>query len=476
MADETEKKPVIPTKKHVARLERERQQTRLIIYVFTGILVGVILLLAYGFLDINYLQLQKPVAKVGDAKILVKDFEARVRIQRQQLLINYNMNLQYQQVFGIDATSQLQQIQNYLDTPAVLGQAVLDQMINEELIRQEAAKRGITISSEELDKFIQAQFGYFANGTYTPTVTPTQFSTPEAPAEAFTIVTKTPVVTATLEVPTLAPTSTLAPVDATTGTPAAEVTVEPTQTATLAPTETATPTAGPTSTALPTATPYTYEGFQGQYNNTLQSFTKLGLTEESYRKFVENQLLRDKLKAEVTKDIASTDDQVWARHILVADEALALTIIEKLKAGEDFAVLAQEYSTDTSNKDKGGDLSWFGKGAMVPEFETAAFALEKPGDFTLTPVKSQFGYHIIQLIAKQKRPLDPTAYQTAVDNAFNDFVTKLRDQYTVETYDVWQTRVPTEPNFITMATDAADSSIKTATADAANQPTKTPKP
>lgn len=474
MADESGKKPVTHTKKHIARLERERQQTRMVIYIFIGIVIGVILLLAYGFLDINYIQLQKPVAKVGDAKILVKDFETRVRIQRQQLLINYNMNMQYQQVFGIDASSQLQQIQNYLDAPVVLGQAVLDQMIDEELIRQEAAKRGITVSPEELDKFIQTEFGYFANGTFTPTVTPTEFSTPEPPAEAFNIVTITPVVTATLEA-TLTSTATVASVDATTGTPAVESTVESTQTptATSAPTEAATPTAGPTSTALPTATPYTLEGFQGQYANALEGFTKFGMTEAGYRQFVENQLLHDKLKAAVTSDVPSTEEQVWARHILVADETLALAIVEKLKAGEDFATLAKENSTDTSSAPNGGDLGWFGKGAMVPEFETAAFALEKPGDFTLTPVKSQFGYHIIQLIAKQNRPLDPTAHQKAVDSAFNDFVTKLRDQYTIETYDVWQTRVPTEPNFVSMATDAADSANKTATADA--KATATPK-
>ena len=75
--------------------------------------------------------------------------------------------------------------------------------------------------------------------------------------------------------------------------------------------------------------------------------------------------------------------------------------------------LAQEFSQDTGSAVNGGDLGWFGTGAMVPEFETAAFALEKTGDYTTTPVQSQFGYHIIQLIAKQERPLSADQYETA---------------------------------------------------------------
>jgi peptidyl-prolyl cis-trans isomerase C len=116
----------------------------------------------------------------------------------------------------------------------------------------------------------------------------------------------------------------------------------------------------------------------------------------------------------------------------------------------------------------GGDLGWFGKGAMVAEFETAAFALENPGDFTLQPVQSQFGYHIIQLIAKQDRPLTSSQFEQARSTFFADWLATVREDYTIETYDeFWIQRVPTEPNFITMATEAADAANTQNAEDAA---------
>ena len=183
---------------------------------------------------------------------------------------------------------------------------------------------------------------------------------------------------------------------------------------------------------------------------------KLGLKEKDYLALFDLQILQTKLQEAITADVPHTEKQVWARHILVADEATALTVIEKLKNGEDFAALAKEFSQDTGSAANGGDLGWFGTGAMVPEFETAAFALEKSGDYTLAPVKSQFGYHIIQLIAKQDRPLTADQYSAAKNKAFQDWLTAAREEYGVEIFDIWKEHVPTEPNFITMATESAN--------------------
>ena len=111
----------------------------------------------------------------------------------------------------------------------------------------------------------------------------------------------------------------------------------------------------------------------------------------------------------------STPAQARASHILFKTEgkdenavrAQAEDVLKKAQAGADFAELAKQYSEDDSNKDKGGDLDYFGKGRMVPEFEAAAFGM-KNGEIS-NLVKTSFGFHIIKMVDNQAevvRPLD----------------------------------------------------------------------
>jgi foldase protein PrsA len=91
-------------------------------------------------------------------------------------------------------------------------------------------------------------------------------------------------------------------------------------------------------------------------------------------------------------------EQVHARHILVTSETEAMDVLVKLRAGENFATLAQEYSQDRASKDQGGDLGFFPRGIMPTEIEQVAFALN-PGQVSGI-VKSDFGYHIIEVVEK----------------------------------------------------------------------------
>lgn len=86
--------------------------------------------------------------------------------------------------------------------------------------------------------------------------------------------------------------------------------------------------------------------------------------------------------------------EIRASHILVMNETHAKELIERIKKGESFEALAQQFSKCPSGK-KGGDLGFFAKGQMVPEFERAAFVLDK-GKITEKPVRTKFGFHIIK--------------------------------------------------------------------------------
>jgi foldase protein PrsA len=149
----------------------------------------------------------------------------------------------------------------------------------------------------------------------------------------------------------------------------------------------------------------------GQFEQILKN---QGLTEQDVQTILRQQLILEKavapqvhvsdadVKAYFDKNHAVFDkpEQVRARHILVADQKTADEVLAKLKAGGSWDALAKQYSTDPASKDKGGELGFFGKGQMVPQFQNAAFNA-KVGQI-VGPVKSPFGYHIIQV--EEKKP------------------------------------------------------------------------
>ncbi len=112
------------------------------------------------------------------------------------------------------------------------------------------------------------------------------------------------------------------------------------------------------------------------------------------------------------------EEEVHARHILVASEDEAKKIIAQLKGGADFAQLAREHSTDPGAA-QGGDLGWFKKGDMLPEFSAAAFALQ-PGQITDTPVHTQYGWHIIKVEGRRQAP--PPTFEQARDQLRQDMI------------------------------------------------------
>lgn len=119
------------------------------------------------------------------------------------------------------------------------------------------------------------------------------------------------------------------------------------------------------------------------------------------------------LKKRYDKMVAgmASNEEVHARHILLKTEDDAKAVIKELSKGADFAELAKKKSTGPSGPN-GGDLGFFGKGQMVPEFEKAAFAMSK-GAVSPDPVKTQFGYHVIKV--EERRKAEVPKYDAVVE-------------------------------------------------------------
>ncbi|MDB5552759.1 MAG: peptidylprolyl isomerase [Rhizobium sp.] len=126
-----------------------------------------------------------------------------------------------------------------------------------------------------------------------------------------------------------------------------------------------------------------------------------------FKKHVVDVVTDAEIKARYDKEVAALPpvEEVRARHILVKTEDEAKAIIKEIGEGKDFAELAKAKSTDP-NKSDGGDLGYFKKGMMVPEFEAVVFTMNK-GDVTKVPVKTQFGFHVIKVEDKRVAPPPP---------------------------------------------------------------------
>jgi len=139
-------------------------------------------------------------------------------------------------------------------------------------------------------------------------------------------------------------------------------------------------------------------------------------------------------------EAAASNEEVHARHILLKTEDEAKAVIGELDGGGDFAQLARDKSTGPSGPG-GGDLGFFGRGQMVPEFEEAAFKLET-GTHTSTPVKTQFGWHVIKV--EERRKAEPPPFEQAEEQLRAElqqtvgaaYVERLRKDAKIEHYNL----------------------------------------
>ena len=535
-----------------SRLQARAREHNRRLYIGAGsaILLAMIVLIAGALYAFAYVP-NSTLAQVGNDAIVTKDFWQRMRLERSRLMGQLVNLQQLEQQFGQSFfTQQINQIQAQLQSPFALGRQVLDQMIDEKVVAQEATTRGITVSEEEIDAALREEIARNRNAITAPQATET--------AEAGIAATAT----------------------------ATEWTPTPTPTIDANLVVTATATTVPTAEPLPTQAIISDTGYTEGLNeleDTLGEMNSVDLA--GYREVIRARLLADKLSAVIGEEkVAATEEQVHARHILinvvtptvsisdtgvitapiapttsasgtltasdvisgavatgnaltttaaltataaqtatvpttptaavtattvitpaqpvttsvalsattaptgatavsgtatvsataglsgttaltdsaaisgtaaVSDtvtppapvertdaeaKALAESIRQQLLAGGDFAALAKEYSSDGSSAE-GGDLGWFGRSRMVAPFAETAFTL--PVGEISEPVKTQFGYHIIEVLEKDAaRPKEASQLEQERRQAFDDWLQEKKTTIEIEQPTDLNARLP----------------------------------
>ncbi len=145
-----------------------------------------------------------------------------------------------------------------------------------------------------------------------------------------------------------------------------------------------------------------------------------GMTVEQYLEQQRALLLAQALRARIVGEVGERGEQIHVRHIMVKTEAEAQQALARVRAGEDFAKVAREMSQDAATADKGGDLGWFPRGIMPPEFDEVAFSLEPGGISHIVEVPP--GYHIIQVLERDPDcPLSDEHWQTLMEKGTQKF-------------------------------------------------------
>lgn len=510
------------TRKEVRMRTRDRERNRRL-YLGTGIAVGLALLFVIiGLVSEFAIKPNSTLASVGDDTIITKDFWKRTKLEKGQLQSQLVQMTQLEEQFGGQGffTQQINQLQSTLSSPFALGMQVLNKMIDEKVIAQQATTLGITVTDEEVDEALReevaarrsaitvpqatetAEAATMATATAaaeattvasapvtnTAAITDTEFVTGAAPVTESASVTDTTSITATApvsesealtatEAVTVPETVTTTPVISATGsvTTGVEITTatDVTDSIVITPAGVTTATAGvtgttgvtitptdvPTPEPLPTRAVLTDTGYT-EGLTALQEDLEVaaGMSLAEYREVVRARLLSDKVSEAIgEQEVAATEEQVHARHILLnviepsaepaatpeptaegapaptptpaprsEAEAIALAteLRERILAGEKFEDIAAQYSDDTSNAQSGGDLGWFGRGAMVAAFEDAAFAL--PIGQISEPITTSFGVHLIEVLEKDPaRTLDE---QTLAQKRQEAYQTWLQEQ------------------------------------------------
>lgn len=388
------------TRKQRSRLDREKQMQRALIWGVSVVAMLVIGILGYGIVAEKIIKPREPVAIVGQSPITTAEFQARVKFRRLQLENQLRYLYQQQQALGAQGSDSAgQSLQDYIqsqissldaqlahENAEIIGEQVLDRMIQERLVAQEAERRGIEVTSHEVQEEIQAGFGYNPDATPMPAASPP--------------LTATQTLTAS----------------------------EP--------------------TPAPTATQMTESDFRELYNTYIrQGLRPLGISEQQYRSWIQASLLIEKLREDIKEELPSEAEQVTLRFLSVNSEDQAAELAQRLDGGEDFEALAEEVEADEEQPGYSSELSWLPRelleNRLGEELADRAFSLDV-GDHS-EPVgvgEQSQTYYIIVVTGREMRDVEDSVRDQMAEDAFQSWLDA--QQSLVERKSI-ENRVPTEP-------------------------------
>lgn len=427
------------------RVERAERQQRVLVFGTVLFLGTVIALVVGGAIFENYIRPNLAVAIVGEEEISFKEFEVRVQYERVQWVSQYIQLQQTLEFVGSDPTmqgqfqSQMDQIAFILD-PIPFAESILNQMIDDRLIRQEAIQRGITVSEEEIDRSILARYNFYPRGIPTLKPTITLQSTSTLSADLYAILSPTPTATIT-------PTFTVTPIYSSTPEIVSTSGIQ-TLTPTLEPTATLEATA---TSNIPTFTPtvLTTEIAGENMLGELIQLEQIGFDETELRKLQEFNLFREKIFNALIDDIDKHQEQVWIRRMVFsfANEVEANDALDMLENEMEWSAVVQIYASNAALIQE-DNLGWMANYPQDPEFDQefidAVFNLDF-GEYSQV-IETPSGWNIIQILGKEERQLTRVQLTRINEYLFDQFLVQIRDATETTLRDNWQERVPDQPS------------------------------
>ena len=372
------------TRKQISRLEREKRIEKSLLWGVIALAVLIVGVLGYGFFSESIVKAHEPVAIVDGDEITTTEFQARVRFTRQQMQLQLDrLNLQQRSLDMDDASAQfyLQYIQDQIrnldgqlapENAVSIGKQVLDQLVVGELVRQEAERRGITVAPDEVQTGIERYFGYDRNPA-TPTPAP--------------------------------------PVDDTSS-------------------------STPTVESAPTPTPMTEKAFQDLYADTLKTWKELGISEQQFRSWMEDSLIRQKLREQMDAEVPTTADQVKLRYIGADSKEWIQDAADRLDGGEDFQTLVDELQDNEDVTGYGREMDWYPRSVleqMLGEM-LVGMAFDMQVGERSQPVLSMEDsrYYIVEVLGHEERELSPNILQQVQEEAFQKWVEAQQQASSIE--------------------------------------------